>query len=108
MNGKSLPGKGLKGKRWNLLPRVPDKLLATDISPLMAQLAFNRGLSGRSELERFIAADDSLDGDPFLLPDMHRAVARVYRALLSGETIAIYGDFDADLARQVGAMPIPA
>jgi single-stranded-DNA-specific exonuclease len=62
----------------------------------MAQLAFNRGLAGRSDLERFIAADDSLDGDPFLLPDMHRAVARVYRALLSGETIAIYGDFDAD------------
>ena len=31
-----------------------------------------------------------------LLPDMHRAVARIYQALLSGENIAIYGDFDAD------------
>ncbi|NOQ18046.1 MAG: single-stranded-DNA-specific exonuclease RecJ [Dehalococcoidales bacterium] len=27
---------------------------------------------------------------------MHQAVARTYRALLSGENIAIYGDFDAD------------
>jgi len=27
---------------------------------------------------------------------MHQAVARVYRALLSGENVAIYGDFDAD------------
>jgi len=27
---------------------------------------------------------------------MHQAVARIYRALLSGEKIAIYGDFDAD------------
>ena len=27
---------------------------------------------------------------------MHQAVARVYQALLSGETIGIYGDFDAD------------
>jgi len=27
---------------------------------------------------------------------MHLAVARIYRALLSGENIAIYGDFDAD------------
>jgi single-stranded-DNA-specific exonuclease len=27
---------------------------------------------------------------------MHRAVARVYQALLSGESIGIYGDFDAD------------
>jgi len=27
---------------------------------------------------------------------MHQAVARIYRALLSGENITIYGDFDAD------------
>jgi len=27
---------------------------------------------------------------------MHQAVARIYRALLSGESIAIYGDYDAD------------
>jgi single-stranded-DNA-specific exonuclease len=27
---------------------------------------------------------------------MHQAIARIYRALLSGEKIAIYGDFDAD------------
>jgi len=27
---------------------------------------------------------------------MHQAVARVYRALLSGENIAVYGDFDVD------------
>ena len=27
---------------------------------------------------------------------MHQAVARIYQALLSGESIAIYGDFDTD------------
>ena len=27
---------------------------------------------------------------------MHQAVARIYQALLSGENIAVYGDFDAD------------
>ena len=27
---------------------------------------------------------------------MHQAIARIYRALLSGENIAIYGDFDVD------------
>jgi len=31
-----------------------------------------------------------------LLPDMHTAVSRIYRALLSGEKIAVYGDFDVD------------
>ncbi len=62
----------------------------------MAQLACNRGLSDPSQLETFLAADERLAADPFLLPDMHQAVARVYRALLSGEKIAIYGDFDTD------------
>jgi len=62
----------------------------------MAQLAFNRGLADPSQLEPFLAADERLSADPFLLPDMHQAVSRVYRALLSGENIAVYGDFDAD------------
>ncbi len=85
-------------KRWNLLPVIPDKLLAniSGFPPLMAQLLYNRGLVEPSRLESFIAADKRLSGDPFLLPDMHQAVARIYRALLSGENIAIYGDFDAD------------
>lgn len=35
-------------------------------------------------------------GDPLLFPDMEKAVARIYQALLKGETIGVYGDFDAD------------
>jgi len=62
----------------------------------MAQLLYNRGIADPAQVEAFLAADERLLGDPFLLPDMEKAVARTYRALLSGETIAIYGDFDAD------------
>ena len=62
----------------------------------MARLLYNRGLAEPSQLELFIASDKRLSGDPFLLPDIHQAVARIYQALLSGENIAIYGDFDAD------------
>jgi len=62
----------------------------------MAQLLYNRGLTEPSQLELFIAVDDRLSGDPFLLPGMHQAVARIYQALLSGESIAVYGDFDTD------------
>jgi len=43
-----------------------------------------------------MTADERLSGNPFLLPDMQQATARIYRALLSGENIAIYGDFDVD------------
>jgi single-stranded-DNA-specific exonuclease len=44
----------------------------------------------------FLASDCSLMADPFLFADMQKAVSRVYQALLKGETIGIYGDFDAD------------
>ncbi|UCH51681.1 MAG: single-stranded-DNA-specific exonuclease RecJ, partial [Chloroflexota bacterium] len=44
----------------------------------------------------FLHADSRLEADPFLLPDMHQAISRTYQALLTGEEIAIYGDFDAD------------
>jgi single-stranded-DNA-specific exonuclease len=84
--------------RWNLLPPVPDEHLAktSGFSPLIAQLLYNRGLTEPSQLESFLTGDKRLSGDPSLLPDIQLAVARIYRALLSGENIAIYGDFDAD------------
>ena len=44
----------------------------------------------------FLTSDISLSSSPLLLPDMHQAVARIYQALLSGEPVAIYGDYDAD------------
>jgi single-stranded-DNA-specific exonuclease len=84
--------------RWNLLPLVPDEYLVktSGFSPLIAQLLYNRGLTEPSQLELFITGDKRLSGDPSRLPDIQPAVARTYRALLSGENIAIYGDFDAD------------
>ncbi len=83
---------------WKLLPPLPDKRLATTSAfpPLITQLLYNRGLAEPSQFEPFFTADRQLLGDPFLLPDMQRAIARIYQALLSGENIAIYGDFDVD------------
>lgn len=83
--------------RWKLPPRLPEEQLSRiDLPPLMTQLLYNRGLTDPAEIEPFLAADERLLNDPFLLPDMDKAIDRVYRALLSGESIAIYGDFDAD------------
>ncbi len=84
--------------RWNLLPPVPDKNLvnASGFPPLIVQLLYNRGLTDPQQLKSFISGDKSLFNDPFLLSGMHQAVARIYRALLSGEKIAVYGDYDAD------------
>jgi single-stranded-DNA-specific exonuclease len=82
--------------RWNLLPLATEGHLGSSLSPLLAQLLYNRGIREPSQLEPFLSADKRLSSDPSLLPDMNLAVGRIYRALLSGENIAIYGDFDAD------------
>lgn len=83
--------------RWNLLPGAPESLLAKSGLPrLVVQLLFNRGIIGPANLESFLNGDWRLCADPLRLPDMALAVSRVYRALLSGESIAVYGDFDAD------------
>lgn len=99
--------------RWNILTALPGKLLerAVGIPPLIVRLLYNRGLTDPAQFDTFLNIDERLAGDPFLLPDMDRAVARIYQALLSGENIIIYGDFDCDgitstaiLAEGLGAL----
>ena len=84
--------------RWNLLPPAPAQYLAntSGLPPLVAQLLYNRGITEPSRIRAFLTGDKCLSGNPFLLPDIHQATTRIYRALLSGEKIAIYGDFDVD------------
>jgi single-stranded-DNA-specific exonuclease len=85
--------------RWNLLPpapALPEKDYESEFPRLLVQLLYNRGISNPLDFRSFLSSDKSLSSDPLLLPDMEKAVARVYRALLSGETIGIFGDFDAD------------
>jgi single-stranded-DNA-specific exonuclease len=87
----------LSHRRWNLLTPLSDQQVnKSGFPPLLVQLLYNRGISDPEESQSFLASDRSLMGDPLRLPDMPAAIARVYRALLSGENIAIYGDFDAD------------
>jgi len=75
---------------------VPEEYLnASDLSPLIAQLLYNRGVKPEG-IDPFLSADRRLEGNPFLLPDILRAASRVYKAVLAQEKIAVYGDFDVD------------
>ena len=75
---------------------MPDEYLNASALPrVIAQLLYNRGIKP-GEIEAFLAADDRLEGDPFMLPDVAHAVSRVYKALLARQKIAIYSDFDVD------------
>ena len=84
--------------RWNVLPPVPENhaLNHSGFSPLVRQLLHNRGITDSTRIQSFLTTDSSQLNDPFLLPDMHQSIARIHRALLSGESIAVYGDYDVD------------
>ncbi|MBI4282696.1 MAG: single-stranded-DNA-specific exonuclease RecJ [Chloroflexi bacterium] len=85
-------------KAWRVVPRISSEASQrlAPFSPLAAQLLHNRGITDLPGAEAFLARDERLLEDPLLLPDMGKAVARLQKALQDGETIGIFGDFDAD------------
>ncbi|HXB60633.1 MAG TPA: single-stranded-DNA-specific exonuclease RecJ [Candidatus Acidoferrales bacterium] len=85
---------------WSLAPTQPllAGRLATSlgISPLLAQCLLNRGFSEVPAIENFLAPRLKHLADPFLLPDMEKAVDRLFRAREQNETVVIFGDYDVD------------
>ncbi|MEE8470060.1 MAG: single-stranded-DNA-specific exonuclease RecJ [Dehalococcoidia bacterium] len=85
-------------KKWEICPPLPADLLAerSGFDPLLVQLLYNRGIEDPADFEAFIAGDERLANDPLLLSGTEMAVTRILRALVEGELVAVYGDFDAD------------
>ncbi len=64
---------------------------------LFERILTARGLTTRATREAFLQPDyAAVKHDPFLLPDMKKAVARLKQAREQGEKIVIYGDYDID------------
>lgn len=84
-------------KQWEFAPQAPKSLLNKyqKVSPILAQLLYNRGLQTPEEAYHFLY-DKELSINPFAMKDMEKAVARIRRAIKQNEAIVIYGDFDAD------------
>lgn len=88
----------LTPKRWHVYPRASDAHFDRfpELPPLIVQILHNRGITEAGEVRDFLAYRPATDTDPFQLKGMHKAVVRLSRAILAGEPIAIYGDYDAD------------
>ena len=64
---------------------------------LFERILTARGLTTRAARQAFLQPDYvAVKHDPFLLPDMEKAVARLKRARERDEKIVIYGDYDID------------
>jgi len=84
-------------KRWEIAARAPKNHFDRfpDLPPLLAQVLYNRGLIEPAEATAFLS-DDAPPVDPHRLKGMGDAVMRLRRAVLDGEPIAVYGDYDVD------------
>ncbi len=66
------------------------------LSLITAQVLVNRGIDSVDEAKRFLTPSTEDLCDPFLLPDIEKAVDRLAKAIQDQELIFIYGDYDVD------------
>jgi len=86
-------------KKWQLARPLSEetKKLFPEINPVVLQLLFNRGLTSKEVIDKFLKPGWQVDvHDPFLFSGMHQGVDRLYGALEKKEKVLIYGDYDAD------------
>lgn len=88
----------LRPNKWQVAPPAPAAMRQTlsHIHPVLLQVLYNRGIVEPGDIQSFLDGRYLHSTDPFLLPDMDKAVARIQQAIANDERIIIYGDFDAD------------
>ncbi len=90
----------VKQGKWRIIPTDPALIYIfkkeLNISPILAKLLINRGISTVDEARLFLEGGLSEMHDPFLMTDMGKAVTRIRKALENREKILVYGDYDAD------------
>jgi single-stranded-DNA-specific exonuclease len=85
--------------RWDIATQDAAAVAALEGAgylPLAARTLALRGISSPEEAECFFTMRPDALHDPFLLPDMDKAVSRLRLAVSGGEAVAVYGDYDAD------------
>ncbi len=87
--------------RWIIAP--PEELNGGPISwseicgaECISRLLLRKGFANIEEVEDFLRPRLKSLSDPFLLPQMDAAVARIFTALDRSERIVLFGDYDVD------------
>jgi single-stranded-DNA-specific exonuclease len=66
------------------------------VSPAVAQILYNRGISAYDQAQQYLEPKLSMLGEPDLIPDLVKAAERIAQAVHAGEPMVIYGDYDVD------------
>ena len=89
--------------KWNYLPlTTEEQRLEIDLAknyancPPISELLVQRGITSVEDAEKFFHPSLKDMHDPFLMPDMDKAVNRLNKAMGLKEKIMVFGDYDVD------------
>ena len=85
-------------KQWQIAPTLTPEAEETlkDFPQPLRQILFNRGYADQTAALNFLSASPPPNSDPDQMLGMETTVSRIQSALSMNESIAIYGDYDAD------------
>lgn len=95
-------------KRWNIL-RYDDTLVnelyrQLKINKTVCNILVQKGITDFESAKNYFRPQLSHLHDPWLMKDMHLAVARIEKAIAANEKILVYGDYDVDGTTAVACM----
>ena len=87
-------------KKWQIRETDEEKINEISkkykINKLLATILVNRKITEEKQLQKFLKPTRKDFYDPFLMPDMEKAIDKIIEAINKKQKIIIYGDYDAD------------
>ena len=85
INTKELKQEKIMNKKWEVCQEDEEKIAKlaeqNNLSHLLASILINRNIDTNEKVEQFISPTRSDFHDPFLMPDMEKAVERILKAI---------------------------
>lgn len=87
-------------KKWEFYGENSEEIIDIakkhNISELLTKILVNKGITDDKEIDTFLNPTRNDFYDPYLMPDMDKAVERIIKAINNQEKVMIYGDYDVD------------
>ena len=87
-------------KKWQIYDtdeaKVNELVTKYDINKLLATILVNRDIVDEHKLDIFLNPTRNNFHNPFLMPDMEKAVERIIKAINNKEKVISYGAYDAE------------
>lgn len=100
INTKEMKQEKIMNKKWEVCQEEEEEILElaskSNLSPLLASILINRNINTVEKVEQFVNPTRDDFHNPFLMPDMDKAVNRILNAIDANEKVIIYGDYDVD------------